>query len=163
MWNHSCVAAFPVLLQNNIGETVVFLQDYTRAVAEFPYHMQPSALAVITKKHSIRAVSKQVAADGLDKDAVRLAEVSHTWLSVLAVMPGMSEKRAKNVVARFPTMRSLVDAYRNPAITTAQKERLLERILGEGEARASKQTALSIRFFRFLTTYNPDELIGSGT
>lgn len=146
--------------QHDIGESLSFLRQYTRAIAEFPYRMQPSALAVVAKKMGLSKAARMVEDAGVtDPDMLRLHEASTTWLAMLQVLPNMSLSRARNVQAVYPTFRSLVDVYRDPSITTAVKERLLETILEKGR----RQTALSKAVYRFLTTYNPDDLIGSGT
>lgn len=122
--------------------------------------MQPSALAVVVKKAGLRKAGKMLKEAGVgDKEVLRQHEIGITWLAMLQVLPGMSLARARNIQARYPTLRSLVDVYRDPSKSIAEKERLLETIMEKNR----RQPTLSKAVYRFLTTYNPDDFIGSGT
>jgi len=189
-------------LQTSAADTVDYLQGLTRAIAEYPYRMQPSALAVVTKVKVQRtlgggAASASAAAAGAgggeeddDDDAggsaaagagagsagrkgasKRAADddrlvvstyekgLTETWMAQLQMIPGVSAVKAAAIVARFPTLRSLVDRYRDPSLPQAVKEGLLEDAMLDRSGK--KMGKLSRDVYRFFTTRNPEELIGA--
>jgi hypothetical protein len=185
-------------LQTSTADTVEYLQGLTRAIAEYPYRMQPNALAVVTKVKvqrtvggsSASAVSAAAGGDDDDDDGVgesaaagagagsagrrgagkrvdddRLVvstyekNLTETWMAQLQMIPGVSAVKAAAIVARYPTLRSLVDQYRDPALPQALKEGLLEDAMLDRSGK--KMGKLSRDVYRLFTTRNPEELIGA--
>jgi hypothetical protein len=198
-----------LLLQTSTADTVDYLQGLTRAIAEYPYRMQPSALAVVTKvkvqrtlggsaasaSASASAASAAAGCDdddnddddggdsaaagvgagagsagrkgagkrGADDDRLVVStyekNLTETWMAQLQMIPGVSAVKAAAIVSRFPTLRSLVDRYRDPSLPQALKEGLLEEAMLDRSGK--RMGKLSRDVFRFFTTRNPDELIGA--
>jgi len=190
-----------LLLQTSTADTVDYLQGLTRAIAEYPYRMQPSALAVVTKVKvqrtlgggSASAASAAAGAGGgeenddddaggsaaagagagsagrtgagkrADDDRLVVSTyekgLTETWMAQLQMIPSVSAVKAAAIVARFPTLRSLVDRYRDPSLPQAVKEGLLEDAMLDRSGK--KMGKLSRDVYRFFTTRNPEELIGA--
>lgn len=195
-------------LQTGPDKTREYLVGLTRAIAEQPYRMQPSALAVVSKKKvNVKAAAAASAAaagaaagaasdagehasddddDGDDgaasssagggkRKATGSSSVSsgggtrtskksrtETWFAQLQMVPGVSAARASAIVAKYPTLRSLVNVYRDPSVPVVTKETLLEDVdirLGK----KTKLTKLSKEIFIFFTTLDPTVVLGSET
>ena len=80
-----------------------------------------------------------------------------TWWAMLQAVPRIGAAQATKIVLTYPTLRSLVDAYRAPGTSEAEKRRLLERVAAPEGKRATK---LSSDIFTWLTSQNPDALVG---
>jgi hypothetical protein len=151
----------------------------TRAIADMPYRMDPSALACVVK---VRVPNRSAAAAAASAAAAGSANAEgddngdegsyaagpgpakkpkkgpqDTWWSQLQMLPRVSAAVASNIVRAYPTMRSLMDAYRDPAVTDAAKEHLLDDVLDGGKRKATK---LSREIWRFFTTRDPATIIG---
>lgn len=180
---------------------VEYLVGLTRAIAEMPYKMQPSSLAVVTKVRVNRVVAMpasfdpaaggapqrgaSIAAYGYDEDsappigsAAPVASSSavagddawvmrkstkknttETWCAMLQMIPGISETKASAIVAVYPTLRSLVNIYRDPAVSEKDKERLLEEIQFASTGRRMGKVSRDV--YKFFTSRDPDQLIGA--
>jgi len=107
----------------------------TRAIAEAPYKTHVTELQCIKKI----------------KAAAPTAE--DTWLRQLQMFPRVSEIKARNVVAEFPTVDALVEAYgENPDAGPA----LLAKILSKGK---TNEVLLSQSIYRFFMSTNPMDMV----
>jgi hypothetical protein len=128
--------------------------------------MQPSALAVVTKIHVTRAPALGVSEaeeeepglSGVGKQT-RNKTLTETWMAQLQMIPGLSDTKAAAIVAKFPTFRSLMNLYRDGSVQQSAKETAIEDVTLDSTHR--KMTKLSRDVFRFFTTKNPNEIIGS--
>ena len=128
-------------LQLNASQTGEYIASLTRAIAEYPYRMDPSALACVTKIAVAKAkapasgaAAAAAAGDFDDEDGgggppkrkMTKKTSSDTWVAQLQMIPRVSAKIAGAIAARYPTFRSLCDEYASPRLTTVQKMSLLE-------------------------------------
>lgn len=135
-----------------VSDVAEYVVRCTQAIGEMPYRMQPSALACVTKVR-VGANSDHKGDDGKKT-------TTGTWWAMLQMIPGVSEKKASKITDHYPTYRSLMEAYRNPAIPVPQKEVLLENVMGAGQPRLTK---MSKDIYTFFTTTDPMQLIGQGS
>jgi hypothetical protein len=82
--------------------------------------------------------------------------LAETWWAQLQMVPGVSSKKALAIVSAYPSPQALVLRYRDPRLTTAEKEHLLEDIIEPGR----KNFKISSCIYRAFTTVNPEEKIG---
>jgi hypothetical protein len=146
-------------------EAAEYVLALTRAVARFPYELADSALGCVTK---IKASGSAPGGGGGGGEGDgggdgggggRAKKTPRdVWFAQLQMVPGVSAAKARAIVQRYPSFRALSDTYRSSALTTAQKQGLLEDIEGSGR----KQGKLSRDLFRLFTTTDPDEVIGAG-
>ncbi|CAH0521535.1 unnamed protein product [Peronospora belbahrii] len=80
---------------------------------------------------------------------------ANTWLRMLQVIPGVSEDKAQCLLDHFPTFDSLMQAYRDPNLSRAQKQDLVADKLNDVRI----QRALSKRIYTVFCEENPDALI----
>ncbi|KAI9919891.1 hypothetical protein PsorP6_015939 [Peronosclerospora sorghi] len=81
---------------------------------------------------------------------------ANAWLRMLQVIPGVSEDKAQCLLDHFPTFASLMQAYRDPHLSRAQKQDLVADKLHD----ARIERALSKRIYTVLWEANPEALIG---
>ncbi|KAL7690984.1 hypothetical protein Plhal304r1_c010g0038371 [Plasmopara halstedii] len=80
---------------------------------------------------------------------------ANAWLRMLQVIPGVSEVKAQYLLNHFPTFHSLMQMYRDPNLSRAQKEDLVADKLHSTRI----QRALSKRIFTVFCEANPDTMI----
>lgn len=111
--------------------TAEYVVGLTRAIAEWPYKRDASALACVVKVRTTgTATAAAVAAAAPPPDGMK-KPVTAVWLGQLQMIPGVSDKRAAAIAGRYPSFRALMDAYRDPRLPQAAKELLLE-VRGRG-------------------------------
>lgn len=77
------------------------------------------------------------------------------YQAILALVPGVSADKAKVIRKHYPTLKKLLEAYRNCADTrTAQK--LLANVQDENGARKKIGPALSLKLWKVLASNDPD-------
>ena len=108
------------IVQLNASETADHVVMLTRAIAEYPYRMNPSALACVTKVKVPGAA--KIDADG---ERVKTKSTTETWIAQLQMIPGVSFAIAQAIAARYPTLRTLLDAYADPCRSAKEKALLL--------------------------------------
>ena len=141
------------------AESRDFLVTFTRTLAEAPYRMHLSALAVVGKVKVARPLG-DAAGDGTggasgSSAAPRRKTARETWLAQLQMLPGISAEKAAAIAAAYPTMLALYDAYCDPRLSEIEKLLLLEDCGG-----ARKMTKHSQDLYRIFTAVEPGELIG---
>ncbi|TDH66747.1 hypothetical protein CCR75_002456 [Bremia lactucae] len=85
----------------------------------------------------------------------RASASANAWLRMLQVIPGVSEDKAQCLLNYFPTFRSLMQEYRNPSLSRAQKEDLVADKLHDSRI----QRALSKRIYTIFCEENLDTKI----
>ena len=82
----------------------------------------------------------------------------------MLTLPGFSVPRASAVVRRFPTLRALMDQYARADLSEAAKRALLTDCYpGKAEGNGPRKMGkLSADVFEWLTTRDPDVLLGQG-
>ena len=139
-----------VMTQGGAEESAAYLVGLTRALAELPYMRERTVLSCVVK------VKARSAAHAACADAEG-AKLGDTWMHQLMQVPGVSETRAQALVRAYPSMQALVSQYASPALSTAQKEALLENELGR-----NKQLAISQRIYKLYTSGDPDMKLDRG-
>jgi len=122
----------------------------TRHLADAPYALPMSQLATVGKEKG-----------------------DTPWGMMLQTLPLVSSKVAAAIQARYPTCKSLLDAYGDPRLTVAERSDLLADVMlvvGDGEggpegkdkkAPGKRLTKLSADIYTFFTSTDPSQVIGS--
>lgn len=101
-------------MQANADATAAYVVALTKAVAMAPYAACESALGTVTK---VTVTMPSPWPAGSPRDV---------WWAQLQMLVGLGESKAQAVVESYPTLRALVAAYRDPARSTKDKEKLLQ-------------------------------------
>jgi hypothetical protein len=151
-----------------------FLHTITRSIAAAPYETSPNALACVQRvkvpafsRAAIRSIQQreglEASIDSMEpndpKQKAGGKSDIETWWSMLQIIPGLSPEIATNIVARYPTIGSLMKRYDDPALSIKEKERLLESIRIDEGGGARKITKLSRSIYKALTTMDENEFI----
>mmetsp|Transcript_8122 Transcript_8122/g.10073 ORF Transcript_8122/g.10073 Transcript_8122/m.10073 type:complete len:80 (-) Transcript_8122:167-406(-) len=75
---------------------------------------------------------------------------------MLQMIPGVSEKKAVNLIRHYPSLRSLIDEYENQSLTEEEKELVLQGCFSS----TTTEKMLSKRIYNFFTADDPNEIIG---
>ena len=126
-------------------ETAEFVANLTRALAEAPYYEEPTELHCVKK---LKASAALASGDGS-------AKATDAWMRQAQQIPGISEVMARNLVGRYPTLMSLVEAYEDPDLTEEGRRTLLADCLTGGRT----CRAISERMYVLLTSRDPSELL----
>jgi hypothetical protein len=113
-------------------ESTGVLLRVIKALIQGPYKSSVTAFSSSSRKLSSHTV---------------ISEGSLLWANSLINIPGISEQKAKQITLKYPTMRSLLEAYDRRDLGRVHKESLLID-LGDGK----KQKKLSARLHLFLTS-----------
>ncbi|XP_020590637.1 crossover junction endonuclease EME1B [Phalaenopsis equestris] len=102
---------------------------------------------------SVNANGSIISKDFIDRKLIK----NNVWLKALVAIPKVQPRHAIAIWKKYPTMRSLLDAYLDPSKSAHEKEFLLKDLLGEGllgkEDRRVGEVC-SKRIFRILMARN---------
>jgi len=129
----------------NNEEVAELLKDITRALAESPYKEE------ITPLHCVHKKKTAVVVEGLLEDEL---EVANNFARILQFIPGISEKKAVQIVNTYPSLKKLMHEYSSPMITEEEKELLLQDCFSK-----RNEAALSKKIYHYFTSEDPDEVM----
>ena len=102
-------------LQLNDQQTAEYVTALTKAIAEYPYRMADSALACVMKMKTTGG-AEFASGDGSKKS------LQQVWMAQLQMIRSVSAAKAAAIVRRYPSFRSLMEAYRDPRLSEAEKD-----------------------------------------
>ncbi|XP_024519413.1 crossover junction endonuclease EME1 [Selaginella moellendorffii] len=118
----------------------------TRSLIECPYKQRLTSLSVSKNGDHI-----------VDKDPNKEVIKKSSWLKTLVAIPKVSGAAAIAISKRYPSFRSLLNAYMDPSMTVHDKELLLQDLEKEGaDSRRRVGPACSRRIYRILMAQNGD-------
>mmetsp|Transcript_4691 Transcript_4691/g.6955 ORF Transcript_4691/g.6955 Transcript_4691/m.6955 type:complete len:590 (-) Transcript_4691:143-1912(-) len=132
-------------------ETIEYIKGLTRALSESPYTEQMTELQCIKK---LKSTHSMITDD--NRAMTPYDRAKDSWLRMLQQIKGLTEGMALRVVRHYPTVRSLMNMYEDPALTTDQKRALLATLLKDGRRNMVK---ISDSVYRLMTSEDPTELI----
>ena len=134
------------VMSTSVEEIQKTVHKMTRALAENPYGNQVSELECVKK------IKTHI--DSSESSATLLERASDTWFRQVQQIPRLSEQMASSLVARFPTVRSLWEAYH-------QQENYSDNacLLADCLSNSRRQMKLSEAVYLFLTSDSPNEML----
>ena len=133
------------VLSNSVGEIQKTVHKMTRALAENPY-------GNLSELECVKKIKTHL--DSSESSTTLLERASDTWFRQVQQIPRLSEQMASSLVARFPTVRSLWEAYH-------EEENYSDNacLLADCLSSSRRQMKLSEALYQFLTSDSPDEML----